>query len=175
MSRSSRGATSASICDRTAGDETMPVWLPIDVKFPTADYERLALAAERGDADDVELACARSSCAFREAARDICGQVRPPAAQHGLRGDVPADRGPLSGSSAARPDRCDPAANATSWSPGRRALYAFDADADGVPLSRHPEAFGRSMEGARRGEARIREIRRGHRQGQQEAGRGGRP
>ncbi len=64
---------------RLPGDETMPVWLPIDVKFPTADYERLALAAERGDADDVELASRAVELRIREAARDICAKyVHPP-------------------------------------------------------------------------------------------------
>src|SRR5579863_7405411 len=64
---------------RLPGDETMPVWLPIDVKFPTADYERLALAAERGDADDVELASRAVELRIRESARDICNKyVHPP-------------------------------------------------------------------------------------------------
>jgi DNA recombination protein RmuC len=64
---------------RLPGDETMPVWLPIDVKFPTADYERLALAAERGDPDDVELASRAVELRIRESARDICAKyVHPP-------------------------------------------------------------------------------------------------
>jgi DNA recombination protein RmuC len=64
---------------RLPGDETMPVWLPIDVKFPTADYERLALAAERGDPDDVELASRAIELRIRESARDICAKyVHPP-------------------------------------------------------------------------------------------------
>src|SRR3954447_24920900 len=34
------------------GDENgAPVWLPIDAKFPTEDYQRLIAAQERGDAD----------------------------------------------------------------------------------------------------------------------------
>jgi DNA recombination protein RmuC len=33
-----------------------PVWLPIDAKFPTEDYDRIALAAERADADAVAIA-----------------------------------------------------------------------------------------------------------------------
>jgi len=64
---------------RLPGDETMPVWLPIDVKFPTADYERLALAAERGDPDDVEQASRAIELRIRESARDICAKyVDPP-------------------------------------------------------------------------------------------------
>jgi len=64
---------------RLPGDETRPVWLPIDVKFPTADYERLALAAERGDQNDVELAARAIELRIRESARDICAKyIHPP-------------------------------------------------------------------------------------------------
>ncbi len=64
---------------RLPGDETNPVWLPIDVKFPTADYERLALAAERGDQGDVEQASRAVELRVRESARDICAKyVHPP-------------------------------------------------------------------------------------------------
>jgi len=64
---------------RLPGDETMPVWLPIDVKFPTADYERLALAAERGDQDNVEHAARAVELRLRDAARDICAKyIHPP-------------------------------------------------------------------------------------------------
>src|SRR6266849_8164575 len=68
---------------RLPGDETMPVWLPIDVKFPTADYERLALAAERGDPDDVEQASRAIELRIRESARDICAKyVDPRSEEH---------------------------------------------------------------------------------------------
>jgi len=64
---------------RLPGDETIPVWLPIDVKFPTADYERLALAAERGDQVEVEQASRAVELRIRESARDICAKyVHPP-------------------------------------------------------------------------------------------------
>jgi DNA recombination protein RmuC len=64
---------------RLPGDEVIPVWLPIDVKFPTADYERLALAAERGDPDDVEAASRAIELRIRDSARDICAKyVNPP-------------------------------------------------------------------------------------------------
>jgi DNA recombination protein RmuC len=36
------------------GPDTEPVWLPVDAKFPMETYQRLALAAERGDAPAVE-------------------------------------------------------------------------------------------------------------------------
>jgi DNA recombination protein RmuC len=64
---------------RLPGDESIPVWLPIDVKFPTADYERLALAAERGLQEEVELAARAIEVRIRESARDICSKyVHPP-------------------------------------------------------------------------------------------------
>jgi DNA recombination protein RmuC len=64
---------------RLPGDDLAPVWLPIDVKFPTADYERLTLAAERGDQDEVERACRAIEARVRESARDIYTKyVHPP-------------------------------------------------------------------------------------------------
>src|SRR4029077_12139749 len=39
------------------GDENgTPVWLPIDAKFPTEDYQRLLAAQEKGEAQAVEAA-----------------------------------------------------------------------------------------------------------------------
>src|SRR5260370_41823917 len=63
---------------RLPGDETMPVWLPIDVKFPTADYERLALAAERGNPGEGEQASCHVEPRIRETARDIRAKSVPP-------------------------------------------------------------------------------------------------
>jgi DNA recombination protein RmuC len=40
------------------GKDADPVWLPVDAKFPMETYQRLASAAERGDADAVDV-CAR--------------------------------------------------------------------------------------------------------------------
>lgn len=39
---------------RLPGPGATPVWLPIDAKFPSETYQRLAAAAERGDAEGVE-------------------------------------------------------------------------------------------------------------------------
>ena len=36
------------------GKDADPVWLPVDAKFPMETYQRLAAAAERGDAEAVE-------------------------------------------------------------------------------------------------------------------------
>jgi DNA recombination protein RmuC len=64
---------------RLPGDDTIPVWLPIDVKFPTADYERLALAAERGDQADVEQASRAIEMRIRDSAREVCAKyIHPP-------------------------------------------------------------------------------------------------
>lgn len=64
---------------RLPGDDTAPVWLPIDVKFPTADYERLALAAERGDQTEVDQMSRAIELRIRESAREICMKyVHPP-------------------------------------------------------------------------------------------------
>jgi DNA recombination protein RmuC len=56
-----------------------PLWLPIDAKFPTEDYERLADASERGDLEAVELASKALETRIRSAAKEICDKyVRPP-------------------------------------------------------------------------------------------------
>jgi len=52
-------------------DGDKPVWLPIDAKFPKEDYERLVDAAERSDADAVELAAKSLEARVRSQARDI--------------------------------------------------------------------------------------------------------
>ena len=153
---------------RLPGDEETPVWLPIDVKFPTADYERLMLAAERGSPEEVEQATRRSRCASASR-RARSAPIRPPAAQHRFRGDVPADRRTVRrGRPPARSGRHDAARMPRH---GRRpddAVHLADRDADGLPLAGDPEAFGRGMEGARRRQARVRYVRRLYGQGQQE-------
>ena len=64
---------------RLPGDESTPVWLPIDVKFPTADYERLAAAADRGDQAEVDLMARAVELRVRDAAREICAKyIQPP-------------------------------------------------------------------------------------------------
>jgi DNA recombination protein RmuC len=56
-----------------------PLWLPIDAKFPTEDYERLVDAAERADGAAVEAAGKAIETRIRQAARDIAQKyVAPP-------------------------------------------------------------------------------------------------
>ncbi len=56
-----------------------PLWLPIDAKFPTEDYERLCEAAERADAAAVESAGKGLEARVRQAAREIAAKyVAPP-------------------------------------------------------------------------------------------------
>lgn len=56
-----------------------PLWLPIDAKFPTEDYERLCEAAERADTAAVESAGKGLEGRVRLAARDIAAKyVAPP-------------------------------------------------------------------------------------------------
>ena len=60
-------------------DNDGPLWLPIDAKFPTEDFERLADASERGDLDGVEAASKALETRIRVAAREISGRyVCPP-------------------------------------------------------------------------------------------------
>ena len=62
------------------GDENgAPVWLPIDSKFPTEDYQRLLAAQDRGDADSIEGAMRGLETQLKKSAKDICGKyINPP-------------------------------------------------------------------------------------------------
>src|SRR5213082_1173115 len=62
------------------GDENgAPVWLPIDAKFPTEDYQRLLAAQDKGDADVIEGAMKGLEAQLRKSAKDICAKyINPP-------------------------------------------------------------------------------------------------
>ncbi|MFL6519958.1 MAG: DNA recombination protein RmuC [Chthoniobacterales bacterium] len=62
------------------GDENgAPVWLPIDSKFPTEDYQRLLAAQDKGDADQIESAMRGLETQLKKNAKDICGKyINPP-------------------------------------------------------------------------------------------------
>ncbi len=62
------------------GDENgAPVWLPIDAKFPTEDYQRLLAAQDKGDVDSIEGAMKGLETQLRKNAKDICGKyINPP-------------------------------------------------------------------------------------------------
>lgn len=59
-------------------DSNESVWLPIDSKFPTEDYERLLDAVEAGDRDAETVARKGLERAIREQARRIARYVHPP-------------------------------------------------------------------------------------------------
>jgi DNA recombination protein RmuC len=62
------------------GDENgAPVWLPIDAKFPTEDYQRLLAAQDKGDIDLIEGAMKGLETQLRKNAKDICAKyINPP-------------------------------------------------------------------------------------------------
>jgi DNA recombination protein RmuC len=64
---------------RLPGDDVAPVWLPIDVKFPKEDYERLADAANRGDQEEAERMARAIESHIRASAREIrMKYIQPP-------------------------------------------------------------------------------------------------
>ena len=65
---------------RLPGDENgAPVWLPIDSKFPTEDYQRLLAAQDNGDIDSIESAMKGLETQLRKSAKDICAKyINPP-------------------------------------------------------------------------------------------------
>jgi DNA recombination protein RmuC len=62
------------------GDENgAPVWLPIDAKFPTEDYQRLLAAQDEGNVDLIEGAMKGLETQLRKNAKDICAKyINPP-------------------------------------------------------------------------------------------------
>src|SRR5438045_8870560 len=62
------------------GDENgAPVWLPIDSKFPTEDYQRLLAAQDSGDTASTENAMKGLETQLRKSAKDISGKyINPP-------------------------------------------------------------------------------------------------
>ena len=61
------------------GDGETPLWLPVDAKYPTEDYDRLAEATERGDIEAAEAALRGIETRVRSAAKDISTKyVAPP-------------------------------------------------------------------------------------------------
>jgi DNA recombination protein RmuC len=61
------------------GDGQTPLWLPLDAKYPTEDYDRLIEATERGDIEAAEAALRGMETRVRSAAKDICAKyVAPP-------------------------------------------------------------------------------------------------
>ena len=61
------------------GGDGEPLWLPIDAKFPHEDYDRLLLAQDGGNVEDVEKAGMALERAIRIQAKAICEKyVHPP-------------------------------------------------------------------------------------------------
>jgi DNA recombination protein RmuC len=60
-------------------EDGAPVWLPIDAKFPTEDYQRLLAAQEKGDLALVENATKSLEAQLKKSAKDICHKyINPP-------------------------------------------------------------------------------------------------
>jgi DNA recombination protein RmuC len=62
------------------GDENgTPVWLPIDAKFPTEDYQRLLAAQDKGDVVAIDDAMKSLETQLKKSAKDICQKyINPP-------------------------------------------------------------------------------------------------
>ncbi len=58
--------------------DQVPVWLPIDAKFPQEDYQRLLEASEHGDAERVEAAAHQLANRVKDSARDIQAKYLDP-------------------------------------------------------------------------------------------------
>lgn len=61
------------------GETDKPVWLPVDAKFPTEDYDRLLEATQAADPERVEAALKQLEVRIKLFAKDICDKyVHPP-------------------------------------------------------------------------------------------------
>jgi DNA recombination protein RmuC len=60
------------------GQDIDPVWLPVDAKFPMETYQRLAAAAERGDAEAVEVSARELESVVRACAKTFSGKYLAP-------------------------------------------------------------------------------------------------
>jgi DNA recombination protein RmuC len=60
------------------GEDLLPIWMPIDAKFPKEQYERLADAADRADAEGVALAGRELENAVRLEAKTISKKYLSP-------------------------------------------------------------------------------------------------
>ncbi len=60
------------------GGDAGPVWLPVDAKFPMETYQRLAAAAERGDAEGVETSSRELEIVVRACAKAFSGKYLAP-------------------------------------------------------------------------------------------------
>lgn len=77
------------IPSKTGGDSALPgyvegmgeyIWLPIDAKFPSADYQRLMKAYDMGDAKAIDMHTAELAKRIRTFAKDIAEKyIDPPA------------------------------------------------------------------------------------------------
>ncbi len=65
---------------RLPGDQNgAPVWLPIDSKFPTEDYQRLLAAQDKGDVELIESAMKNLETQLKRSGKEICAKyINPP-------------------------------------------------------------------------------------------------
>jgi len=60
------------------GSDAGPVWLPVDAKFPMETYQRLASAAERGDAEGVDTSSRELETVVRNCAKSFSNKYLAP-------------------------------------------------------------------------------------------------
>ena len=125
------------------GDENgAPVWLPIDAKFPTEDYQRLIAAQDRGDLGAIDDAMKSLEAQLRRSAKEICQKyINPPRTTdfalmflptEGLYAEAIRRVGLIE--QVQRDCRVDICRTDNSGG-------AAQQSADGIPHSRHPKTF----------------------------------
>ena len=130
------------------GDENgAPVWLPIDAKFPTEDYQRLVAAQEKGDVARDRRSDEKSGNATETQRERYLREVHQSTADDRFRAHVSADGRIICGSdSPHRSGRTGAARLPRCFRRTDNAGGAAQQFADGISHARDPETVERSLE-----------------------------
>ena len=135
------------------------VWLPVDAKFPSETYQRLAAAQERGDAEGVEACSKELEMVVKACAKTFSEKYLDAAEYDRFRDSVSGDGGALCGSTAAAWPGRDTATELPGGAGGADDFRGNpEQPADGFPDPGDPAAVGRGVEAAGRREDAIREV-----------------
>ena len=136
------------------GDDSGPVKLPIDSKFPQEDYLRIVEAGERADAAQMEAAT-------NALKRRLLSEAQPPARHDRLCDNVPAYRGAvLRGHAHGRTGRDAADAVPCAGRGAEHAVRTAQQSARGLPDARNSAALQRGMAIAGQGEEPVRRLHR---------------